>query len=239
MQLMYLVPIWIAFETAGLGVATFLAAVVVPVSTAASPVAPWGVAWDLVVRCGIMVSLVAVMTFHGRRFRTSEESALRDGLTGALNRAGFEKAARECIDSALTGRDPVVVAVIDCDNFKDLNDVKGHAFGDGVLRTLVRTLKATEAQGAILGRTGGDEFVLVVPHSNETEVRELLRVAHGRFADATLVLGRRSTFTAGIAQLGRDGMRYESLLEAADRDMYRGKAGRYHSIVDARDPLAI
>ena len=51
--------------------------------------------------------------------------------------------------------------------------------------------------------------------------------AFDRYIDATIVLGRRSTFTVGIAQLGADGMRYESLLESADRDMYRNKTARY------------
>ena len=238
LQLLYFVPAWIAFETAGLGVATCIATVVVPVSTLASPIAPWGTIWDFVVRLGMMVSLVAVMTFHGRRFRTTEESAQRDSLTGALNRAGFEAAARGAIESALAFRHRATVAVIDCDNFKDLNDVKGHAFGDGVLRTLVRILKSS-MDDAIVGRTGGDEFVLVVPNVGEAEVRRRLKAALDQFTDATLILGRRSTFTYGLAKLGTDGMRYESLLESADRDMYRGKASRYQAVVDLRAPLAI
>ena len=81
---------------------------------------------DLVVRSGFMASLVVIMTFHSRRFQTTHESARRDALTGALNRAGFETAARETIDAALDAHETLTFAVIDCDNFKDLNDVKGH-----------------------------------------------------------------------------------------------------------------
>ena len=230
LQLLYLAPIWIAFETAGLGVAACLAVVAVPLSTLFSLVAPWGVVWDVVVRAALMASLVAIMTFHSRRYRTTHESARRDPLTGALNRAGFEHAAREAIDLALAESRTLTFAVIDCDNFKELNDLKGHAFGDVVLRTLVRTL-GTATEGAALGRTGGDEFVVFDSVRNVSEMRVILTVALNRFTDATLVLGRRSTFTVGIAQLGPDGMRYESLLEAADRDMYRGKFERYCEIL--------
>ena len=226
LQLLYLAPVWIAFETAGLGAAAILALLVAPISTVFSVRAEWGLGWDLVVRSGFMVSLVVIMTFHSRRYRTTHESARRDSLTGALNRAGFEDAARKAIDATLDAHATLSFAVIDCDNFKDLNDVKGHAFGDTVLRTLVRTLNAS-VPDAILGRTGGDEFVIVDPTRSPNEIRAALRLALNRFTDATLILGRRATFTVGIAALGSDGMRYESLLEAADRDMYRGKFERY------------
>ena len=226
LQLLYLAPVWLAFETAGLGVATLLAALIVPVSTFCSRDASWGMGWDLIVRTGFMASLVVIMTFHSRRYRTTHESARRDSLTGALNRAGFEDSARETIDAVLEAHRTLTFAVIDCDNFKDLNDVKGHAFGDTVLRTLVRTLNAS-LPDAILGRTGGDEFVIVDPVRNPAEVKAGLDLALNRFTDATLILGRRATFTVGLSSLGPDGMRYESLLEAADRDMYRNKFERY------------
>ena len=239
LQLLYLAPVWIAFETAGLGVAALLASVAVPVATLSSPVAPWGMLWDVVVRCGMTASLVAIMTFHSRRYRTTHESARRDSLTGALNRAGFEHVAREAIDCALAEGRTLTFAVIDCDNFKELNDLKGHAFGDAVLRTLVRTLVAN-VEGAALGRTGGDEFVLFDSVRGTPEMRAALTVALKRYSDATLVLGRRSTYTVGIARLGPDGMRYESLLEAADRDMYRGKFERYGDVlVDVRAPSVV
>ncbi len=239
LQLLYLAPIWIAFEKAGVGVAALIAAMAVPVATVSSPMAPWGTFWDVVVRSALMVSLVAIMTFHSRRYRTTHESARRDSLTGALNRAGFEHAAREAIDHALAEGRTLTFAVIDCDNFKELNDLKGHAFGDVVLRTLVRTLD-TNVEGAALGRTGGDEFVLFDSVRDGAAMRDSLIVALKRFTDATLVLGRRSTFTIGIAQLGPDGMRYESLLEAADRDMYRGKFERYgNALVDSRIPTSV
>lgn len=228
LQLLYLAPIWLAFETAGLGVAACVAVAVVPVSALMSPPPHWGLAWDLVVRSALMISLIAIMTHHGRRYSVTRESAQRDALTGALNRAGFEEAARADIDAALSAHETATVAVIDCDNFKELNDLKGHAFGDQVLRALVRALNSS-LEGATIGRTGGDEFVIVDRRRNATEVRGALGHAFDRFTDSTLVMGRRATFTVGIAQLGSDGMRYESLLESADRDMYRGKFARYET----------
>lgn len=230
LQLLYLVPVWLAFETASLGVAACLAAATIPISTIASPTAPWGIVWDLVVRAGMMFSLVAIMTWHGRRYRVSCETAHRDALTGCLNRAGFESQARAQIDESLTQAVPLTVAVIDCDNFKELNDLKGHAFGDQILRTLVRTITTT-VEGATLGRTGGDEFVLIDRRRSPDELRRALAFALDRYNDATLVMGRRASFTVGIAQLGSDGMRYESLLESADRDMYRGKTARFQTMV--------
>lgn len=230
LQVLYLVPVWLAFETASLGVAACLAVATIPVSTLLNPVAPWGVAWDLVVHAAMMFSLVAIMTYHGRRYRNSCETAHRDALTGALNRAGFEEQARTQIDESLSTQTTLTVAVIDCDNFKELNDLKGHAFGDQILRTLVRVISTT-VEGATLGRTGGDEFVLIDRRRNIEELRRALAFASDRYSDATLVMGRRASFTVGLAELGRDGMRYESLLESADRDMYRGKSARFQTLV--------
>jgi len=226
LQLLYLAPVWIAFETAGLGVAALIAFLAVPVSTIYSAEPQWGYTWDVVVRTGMMASLLTIMAYHGQRFESTQESAQRDPLTGALNRAGFEEAARSAIDASLATRGPLTVAVIDLDNFKELNDLKGHAFGDQILRTLVRSLNAN-LEGATIGRTGGDEFVIVDHYRSAPEVRKALAHAFDRYIDATIVLGRRSTFTVGLAQIGVDGMRYESLLEAADRDMYRNKTARF------------
>lgn len=236
LQFLYLAPIWIAFETAGLAVAAVLAALVVPVSAFFSPPANWGVLWDLVVRSSFMASLVVIMIFHERRFLTTRESARRDALTGALNRAGFEAVARAAIDEALAERRFLSLAVVDCDDFKTLNDTKGHAFGDGVLRTLVRLL-GSSLPGATIGRTGGDEFVIADASRDAATLRRALQTALHSFTDATIVLGRRSTFTVGIAALGADGMRYESLLEAADRDMYRGKFERCGDVLHASSAL--
>lgn len=236
LQLLYLAPIWIAFETAGLAVAASLAALAVPVASIVSAPATWGIAWDLLIRTAFMASLVVIMIFHERRYRTTRESARRDALTGALNRAGFETVAREAIDAALAARRTLTLAVVDCDDFKSLNDTKGHAFGDGVLRTLVRLL-GTSLPGATVGRTGGDEFVIVDSGRDAAALRQALRGALEGFTDATIVLGRRSTFTVGIAALGPDGMRYESLLEAADRDMYRGKFERFGDVLLAPSVL--
>lgn len=229
LQLLYLVPVWIAFETASLGVAACLAVAVVPVSAIESPPAHWGPMWDVVVRSAMMASLVAIMTFHGRRYRSTCESAQRDALTGALNRAGFEALAREEIDAAVTKETTLTFALIDCDHFKELNDLKGHAFGDQVLRTLVRTISTT-MDDATIGRLGGDEFVVMDRRRDPAELRRALAFALDRYSDATLVMGRRSSFTVGVAQAGPDGMRYESLMEAADQDMYRGKFARYGAL---------
>lgn len=229
-QLLYLVPVWLTFETAGLGAAACIALAVIPISAFFSLHPSWGFGWDMIVRAGLMGSLIAIMTYHGRRYSDTRESAQRDALTGALNRAGFEETAKAEIDTSLASRGTLTVTVIDCDNFKDLNDLKGHAFGDQVLRTLVRTLN-NALVGAVIGRTGGDEFVILDAERNAAEVRRALSHALDHFTDATLVMGRRSTFTAGIAQLGPDGLRYEALLEAADRDMYRGKFARYNTLV--------
>lgn len=225
MQFLYLGPIWLAFEAGSLGTAACVALLVVPVSAYTSGPAHWGTGTDLLVRTALMASVIAILTYHGRRFRSTRENASRDALTGAFNRAAFETMAAQMIEKAHVDGEALCLAVIDCDHFKTLNDVKGHAFGDQVLKAVVRVLTAM-GPDTFVGRTGGDEFVVIARKRNVAQVQRELAVAMQRFTDATIVLGMRASFTAGLSQIGPGGFTYADLLESADRNMYRGKAER-------------
>lgn len=158
-----------------------------------------------------------------RRIRTSDERAQTDGLTGALNRTALYEVGRRLVQRSLIGRQPLTVVMVDCDHFKELNDHFGHAFGDQVLRMLVRVLHGIADDPAVTGRTGGDEFVLVLPGWTPERVAEAMVHAGRRYGDATLVMGHRTSFSYGLACTRDFGFSFERLLEAADEHMYRQK----------------
>lgn len=147
------------------------------------------------------------------------EAALRDPLTSVWNRAGVDRAAGELIGRARRRGDSIAVVVLDVDHFKSINDRYGHAVGDRVLGDLARDWTSQLPDSAVIGRMGGDEFVVVVGGYDEDRARAL--------ADA-LGRGHEVGVTTGVA-VGRavdDDDILTDLITAADEDLYRRKRTR-------------
>ncbi|QEY31294.1 sensor domain-containing diguanylate cyclase [Synechococcus sp. RSCCF101] len=101
----------------------------------------------------------------------ARRQALIDPLTRIWNRAGIELALQRAWDEARRHQDVLSIVMVDCDGFKQINDLHGHPCGDAVLRTITRTLLRELRRMDVLGRWGGDEFLIVLPRSalHETE----------------------------------------------------------------------
>lgn len=151
-----------------------------------------------------------------------------DPLTGTLNRRALTEGLQAGLAEARRARSPISVVLIDLDHFKAINDTFGHAGGDAVLKQTVRTLaEGLRPQADLLGRLGGEEFVLVLPGLDVVEAiaaAEQARIALG-LAEAwheSLVI--RCTASFGVAVWdGRESM--DRLLSRADHALYRAKAG--------------
>lgn len=115
--------------------------------------------------------LVAGWSAHTVWLRRRLEAARRCPLTGLMGRAGFEHAA-----SRILRRHEAVVAVIDLDGFKNINDTFGHAAGDAVIAATGARLRAFDT--LICGRLGGDEFAVIAPSFGPGRLRQLLVALH-------------------------------------------------------------
>ncbi len=149
-----------------------------------------------------------------------------DTLTNAHNRASILEAGTQAVQRSLMSGQPLSVAVIDLDHFKELNDGYGHAFGDAVLKDLVKTLTLNLEKSDIVGRTGGDEFVVVMPNRSLEEAEAVMIRVNNMFSDRTFVAGHPISFSYGLACPARDGLKWATLLDAADQDMYRRKSAK-------------
>lgn len=155
-----------------------------------------------------------------------EVSAATDSLTGCANRREFE--ARGMAEVARVKRSgaPLSFVTIDLDHFKQINDRHGHRAGDEVLRAFVSLVKKTLRPSDLVGRTGGEEFALILPDSpleGAAMVAERLRQLCEKEVVTLAGTDIRFTVSLGVAQYGPDGNTYESVIEAADSRMYRAK----------------
>jgi len=166
-----------------------------------------------------------------QRLRTLAE---HDPLTGLMNRAALTEALRRSLALATRQKWSVAVIFIDLDEFKAINDTLGHAAGDEVLRQIAQRLSGCMRESDLLGRLGGDEFIVVAEalHDgprNAIELTDKLLVQMRRPFTAE---GReiRCGFSAGIAIYPGDGLSPEALIANADIAMYQAKAqGRYRA----------
>jgi diguanylate cyclase (GGDEF)-like protein len=150
-----------------------------------------------------------------------------DPLTGALNRRGFtERFEAELSDHVRHDGRPLGLIVIDLDDFKSVNDTRGHAAGDDLLCELARTLAADLRPSDVLGRLGGDEFAVLLPEAGPGE----LRAAAERLGQR---LGAVAAASIGLAALPVDGLTADELQRAADADLYRTKRRRAERVAAA------
>ncbi|MDP9819397.1 GGDEF domain-containing protein [Spirilliplanes yamanashiensis] len=154
-----------------------------------------------------------------------------DPLTGCLNRRGIEESLGAGLDEAArTGR-PLAVLVADLDGFKGVNDTYGHQAGDDLLAWTARTVAAVAGEGATVGRTGGDEFAVVLP---DTDGPAAAAVA-GRLQEA---LAPVTPASVGYACHPADGAGLDELIRAADARTYHDKARR-RSVPPTAEAVAV
>jgi diguanylate cyclase (GGDEF)-like protein len=157
--------------------------------------------------------------YHG-----ASDQARRDGLTGVLNRLGWDEALTTAQQDMLDTGQPASVVVIDVDGLKAANDLRGHEFGDAVIRSLARVLSHTVREQDVVARTGGDEFAILLPSCGEAESELALR----RLTDAMRrqrVGGMPLAASVGNATCAPTGD-LRATLRAADSRMYRAKSHR-------------
>jgi len=148
-------------------------------------------------------------------------AATTDGATGLFNRKYFDEALKKEIDRSSRYRSPLSLAMIDLDNFKALNDTRGHQAGDRALREIALVIRENIRSSDTAARWGGDEFVLSTPVDGERALALarklrglLLGLDHGGFGPVTCSIG--------VATY-QDGDDIDSLVKRADLALYRVK----------------
>ncbi len=192
-------------------------------------------------QCGVMVAYVW-MTAAILRKRL-EVQASTDPLTGLLNRRALETIAERQIRSLRAGNAVFSAIQIDLDRYKPINDRLGHAAGDQALRAAAICLRACLRSGDTLARTGGDEFVALLPRTRADTATEIAERMRACLAELDLGLEDRSVRISGsfgVAQ-GSAAEEWDQVISHCDKALYRakrqgGNAVRCHL---TQDPLEV
>lgn len=161
------------------------------------------------------------------------EKVHEDHLTGVLNRRGLDSAFERETSRATRHQIPLCYALLDIDNFKQLNDTHGHTVGDDVLVYLAESVKNTTRPEDIVSRYGGEEFVILLPNTELKEAVEVLaRIRRNLTKKFFLHENKRLliTFSAGVAQ-HQPGESQENTFKRADEALYRAKKGGKNQIL--------
>jgi len=176
---------------------------------------------------------MALLDVLSRRIRNADdqlgglsEQAMRDSLTGLLNRRAFQERLNEEADRTRRYGDPFSLVLIDLDKFKNINDTLGHDAGDAVLSWVGRVLVEHTRQADSAYRVGGEEFAILCPSSEGEVARAAAERLVSVIAQATppLDVDLQVTMSAGYASCPTEGRTPDNIFQAADRALLRAKA---------------
>jgi diguanylate cyclase (GGDEF)-like protein len=205
------------------GLAELCAGVLVTCSAVISPL------------CVLLAVPLATPLLRSARHAQLVRDARTDARTGLLNAAAWQDDAAAEITRAVRVRLPLAMVLLDIDHFKAVNDTHGHLAGDRVLRAVAGIIRSQLRDYDIAGRYGGEEFAVLLPHTQPGQARRIAERLRMAVAAAHLTASAgtgpatpvRVTVSAGVASLAECSPGLQALIAAADAALYDAKtAGR-------------
>lgn len=161
--------------------------------------------------------------------------AQTDGLTGLYNRNHYWVLTTQEITRSLRYDFPLTLAILDIDDFKFVNDAYGHPTGDHVLQYLATLFKRQLRESDIIGRVGGEEFSMVLPHTSLTEAKVIIERMHQELSQHFFTSGGEKftvTISTGLCSIDSRHKDIDQLYSSADKALYRAKRNGKNRVED-------
>jgi diguanylate cyclase (GGDEF)-like protein/PAS domain S-box-containing protein len=174
----------------------------------------------------VFATQVAIALENARLYTITQQLAITDDLTGFYNRRGLFELGRREVERALRFNHMLAAIMLDIDHFKGINDAHGHSVGDEVLQRLADSWRETLRGIDIMGRYGGEEFLVLLPETNLSTARQVAERMRERVDNIplTTTAGPVSiTISLGVATLMGEIMSLEELIADADKALYEAK----------------
>ena len=170
----------------------------------------------------LLTGLTIVLFLLDERRVKLKELANKDGLTKLYNRYGFDEMAEKMISK--NPKEHCVAVLLDVDDFKLINDMYGHAYGDKALISLSENMQKFFSSSALLGRNGGDEFCILLPNCTMEEVKESL-IEFTKTPKTFSYKGQTYSFciSLGYAEYPNNAIERSQLMRCADTALYEVK----------------
>lgn len=179
--------------------------------------------------------LVPAVSARAQRGRTLRLFMEKDGLTGLFRHSRIIEQLEVAVRRADRLNGKLAVAMVDIDGFKDVNDEHGHLAGDQVLKALAYLLRQRMRMSDVLGRFGGDEYIVILPDTDGSAAVEKMEDIRRNFAAIDHDTGHGSfsvTLSCGVAEFP-SALTSHELVAAADEALYRAKRGGRNRVESA------
>ncbi len=176
----------------------------------------------------VLASHIAVSLSNARMLKRLEELATTDGLTGLLNKRALMEIGAQKVKSATRFNKPMALLICDIDHFKKVNDTYGHDVGDVVIKGFGEVLKRVKRDTDVVGRFGGEEFVLVCEETDARGAAQLAERIRTEIESTTFHAEQGPlvvTCSVGVAPFPVAGHDWDTLFKSTDEALYASKRG--------------
>jgi diguanylate cyclase (GGDEF)-like protein len=197
--------------------------------------------WNAFVRSVFLLAAVFVLSALREALEQEKAAARTDFLTGVANRRYFFEIAYAEIRRARRYGRPFIVAYLDIDEFKAINDRFGHNQGDALLRQVAQTIQKSLRAVDVVARLGGDEFSILFPETDGVHALSIMRKVQMRLAEKMEEMKWPVTFSIGTVAYATPPVSVDEMVKTADTLMYsvkRGGKGRMDFVVAGAPPAA-
>lgn len=187
--------------------------------------------WNTFLRLGFFLFASILLNKLKIAFEKEKQLSKEDSLTGLLNTRAFYISAEKEIQRNKRYHHPLSLCYIDLDNFKSVNDKLGHLVGNLVLKSVANEIKHNIRSQDICGRMGGDEFVVLLPETDDESIKSAANKLNSTLLEAMKRENWGVTFSIGAATFTKTPDKVDDLIKIGDDLMYKAKSTGKNRII--------